>query len=143
MKDDRITKHLDALKRMGRKTCDICGNKVPFWFVICPKCNQGFQSSKQPTTTIIKLGKIIKVIARIHQAKDDFRLFHEVMLYFSVDNGISWKQSAMKPAKDAYIVEIAGIPNGATILYYIEAKDIAGKILVEDNNGKHFTFNVE
>ncbi|MHA1681589.1 MAG: hypothetical protein ACTSUE_11315 [Promethearchaeota archaeon] len=130
------------LTRLGRRTCKNCGNKTPFWYVTCPKCNEPLDANNS-CTTFSKKGKIIRIVTRINQHIETFRLFNKVILYYSTDNAISWKEVQMKPKKELYFAELMDIPQGANITYYIEANDISGKKVIEDNGGNFFTYNLE
>lgn len=136
-----MDKRID-LTTQGKKHCPSCGQDMPFWYVTCPKCHASLDkrenSSIKPPSR-----KIIRIVSKITPPEDKFTLFHDVKLYYSVDNAISWKSVDMDPQGEKYVAEIPEMPPSARIVYFIEAADITGKTLVEDNGGEFFTYQVE
>ncbi|MHA1793256.1 MAG: hypothetical protein ACTSVI_11470 [Promethearchaeota archaeon] len=131
------------IARFGKKICPTCGKRLPFWYVKCPRCQTDLvESVSQEKGIVYKslFNKQVRVVSKIQGANDDISLFKEVLLYYSLDGAISWRQVKMRPEQDKYIADIPEIPKGARIVFYIEATDISGKKIVEDNEGKYFHF---
>ncbi|MFW9988508.1 MAG: hypothetical protein ACFFC3_07620, partial [Candidatus Odinarchaeota archaeon] len=65
-----------------------------------------------------------------------------VNLIFSADQGKSWYQMVMEAKLDYYIAEIAEVPVGSVIIYYIEVYLEDGEKVIENNEGNYFFYKV-
>ncbi|TFF93357.1 MAG: hypothetical protein EU543_03835, partial [Promethearchaeota archaeon] len=109
--------------RYFTKKCSNCGYEYPNWFVSCPKCGTSWDESLSPKEASIK--KNVKILARI--TEEDFeKPIDKVNLIFSGDFGKSWYKIMMDFESDYYMAQIAEVPKGANIIYYIEVELIDG-----------------
>jgi len=140
----------DKKKKLGikttryyTKTCTSCNYEYPNWFTNCPKCSAAWDSERVD----LKVGKkeavrkTIKIVVKI--TEEDFEdAFDLVQLIFSADQGISWYSLRMENQLDYFIAEIADVPFGTVIIYYIEVLSAHGEIIVENNDGNYFRYKV-
>jgi len=129
--------------RYFTKNCSKCGFEYPNWFTNCPKCGSAWDElaakAISPSTEAQK--KKIKIVVKI--TEEDFnKAILNVNLIFSVDQGKSWYQMLMNSKTDYYIAEIAEIPAGSVIVYYIEVYLENGEIVIENNDDKYFYYKV-
>jgi hypothetical protein len=129
--------------RYFTKTCLNCNYEYPNWFTNCPKCNLAWDESKKEEgeSTLTSLKKTIKIIVKI--TKEDFdEALERVQLNFSADQGNSWYQMEMLSKTDYFIAELADVPTGSTIIYFVEVRLKNGEIIVENNNGNYYYYIV-
>ncbi|MBY8984012.1 MAG: hypothetical protein KGD65_02990 [Candidatus Lokiarchaeota archaeon] len=129
--------------RYFTKNCAKCGFEYPNWFTNCPKCGTAWDELEAkaftPSTETHK--KTIKIVVKI--TEEDFnRAILKVNLIFSADQGKSWYQMLMDSKTDFYLAEIAEIPAGAIIIYYIEVHLEDGEKIIENNDNKYFYYKV-
>ena len=129
--------------RYFTKNCSKCGFEYPNWFTNCPKCGSAWDELEakafSPSTETQK--KTIKIVVKI--TEEDFnRAILSVNLIFSADQGKSWYQILMDSKTDYFIAEIAEIPAGSVIIYYIEVHLENGEKIIENNNSKYFYYKV-
>ncbi|MHA1985843.1 MAG: hypothetical protein ACW98D_04295 [Promethearchaeota archaeon] len=129
--------------RYFTKNCSKCGFEYPNWFTNCPKCGSAWDELEakaiSPSTEAQK--KKIKIVVKI--TEEDFnRAILNVNLIFSVDEGKSWYQMLMNSTTDYYIAEIAEIPAGSVVIYYIEVYLENGETVIENNDNKYFYYKV-
>jgi hypothetical protein len=129
--------------RYFTKTCIKCGFEYPNWFTNCPKCGAAWDEIEsivqrdQPSFN----KKNIKIVVKI--TEEDFNESVErVQLIFSADRGKSWYQMIMDNQVDYYIAQIADVPIGSTIIYFIEVYLRNGEKVIENNEGKYFFYKV-
>lgn len=129
--------------RYFTKNCTKCGFEYPNWFTNCPKCGAAWDEMEA-----IRIGtseeaqkKTIKIVVKI--TEEDFnKAISVVNLIFSADRGKSWYQMEMDIKMDYFISEIAEVPVGSIIIYYIEVYLEDGERIIENNNGKYFYYKV-
>jgi len=125
--------------RYFTKKCSSCGYEYPNWFVSCPKCGASWDESLSLKEASIK--KNVKILARF--TEEDFeKPINKVNLIFSGDFGKSWYKIKMDFESDYYMGQIAEVPKGANIIYYIEVELIDGEKIIENNEGKFFNYQV-
>jgi hypothetical protein len=132
--------------RYFTKTCSNCGEEYPNWFTNCPHCGTAWDESvpeqnntKQVTT--LKKKKTIKIVVKI--TEDDFEEgIVNVQLIFSADKGKSWYRLDMDMKRDYYIAEIAEVPIGSVIIYYMEVFLENGEKIIENNEGQYYFYEV-
>jgi hypothetical protein len=129
--------------RYFTKTCTNCGFEYPNWFTNCPKCNMAWDEAEAKKSE--EYGdlskKTIKIVVKI--TEEDFdKAISKVNLIFSADRGKSWYQMEMDIKMDYYIAEVAEVPIGSVIIYYIEVYLEDGERIIENNNGKYFYYKV-
>jgi len=129
--------------RYFTKTCSQCQFEYPNWFTNCPKCGVAWDFGE--VENIIdkedKTKKNIKIVVKI--TEEDFNeSLQLVQLIFSADQGKSWYQMKMDNKQDYFIAEIADVPTGITIIYYIKVYLDNGDIQIENNEGKYFFYKV-
>ncbi len=140
----------DKKKTLGIKTtryftknCTNCKFKYPNWFTNCPKCGAAWDSTKAVEDVEEKesLKKTIKIVVKI--TEEDFNnTLERVQLIFSADHGKSWYRLRMEHELDYFIAEIADVPMGAIIIYYIEVLLVHGEVVIENNEGNYFHYEV-
>jgi hypothetical protein len=140
----------DKKKTLGIKTtryftknCTNCKFAYPNWFTNCPKCGAAWDSAKAVETVEHKesLKKTIKIVVKI--TEEDFNTTLErVQLIFSADHGKSWYRLRMEHELDYFIAEIADVPMGSIIIYYIEVLLAHGEVVIENNEGNYFHYEV-
>jgi hypothetical protein len=140
----------DKKKQLGIKTaryftknCTNCKFVYPNWFTNCPKCGAAWDSAKAAEAVDHKeiLKKTIKIVVKI--TEEDFNTTLErVQLIFSADHGKSWYRLRMEHELDYFIAEIADVPMGSTIIYYIEVLLAHGEVVIENNEGNYFHYEV-
>jgi len=129
--------------RYFTKTCTKCRDEYPNWFTNCPKCGAAwdeleFQAIKGDEDY---LKKTIKIVVKITEEDFDESL-KEVQLVFSADNGKNWYQMKMDNKLDYFIAEIAEVPVGSLIIYYIVVFLVNGEKVIENNDGQYFLYKV-
>jgi len=129
--------------RYFTKTCLNCNYEYPNWFTNCPKCNLAWDEVKKEEgeSTLTSLKKTIKIIVKITEEDFDEAL-ERVQLNFSADQGNSWYQMEMLSKTDYFIAELADVPTGSTIIYFVEVRLKNGEIIVENNNGNYYYYIV-
>lgn len=126
--------------RYFTKTCSNCNLEYPNWFTNCPKCGVAWDEIEPEETGELKK-KTIKIVVKITEEDFDNKL-EQVKLIFSADHGKSWFQMKMENKLDYFIAEIAEVPIGSLIIYYIEVTLINGEKVVENNEGAYYFYNV-
>ena len=128
--------------RYFTKTCFKCGFEYPNWFTNCPKCGVAWDDKElEATSSKEAQKKMIKIIVKI--TEEDFnKAIHKVNLIFSADQGKSWYQMEMASKTDFYLAEIAEIPVGSVIIYYIEVYLEDGEKIIENNDSKYYYYKV-
>ena len=126
--------------RYFTKTCTKCKFEYPNWFTNCPKCGAAWDEPQDEDLTGTSI-KTIKIVVKITQDDFDEKL-EQVKLIFSADNGKTWYQMKMEDKKDYFIVELADVPNGSVIIYYIEVFLKNGEKVIENNEGKFYYYTV-
>ena len=140
----------DKKKTLGIKTsryftknCTTCKFAYPNWFTNCPKCGAAWDSTKAVETVEEKgsLKKTIKIVVKI--TEEDFNnTLERVQLIFSADHGKSWYRLRMEHELDYFIAEIADVPMGSIIIYYIEVLLAHREVVSEINEGNYFHYEV-
>ncbi|MFW9937656.1 MAG: hypothetical protein ACFFD5_08400 [Candidatus Thorarchaeota archaeon] len=129
--------------RYFTKKCVKCNFEYPNWFTNCPKCGAAWDDTEsivqKDQETFLK--KTIKIVVKITEEDFDESL-ERVQLIFSADHGKSWYQMRMDNQVDYFIAEIAEVPLGSTIIYYIEVRLENGEKVIENNEGKYFFYKV-
>jgi len=129
--------------RYFTKNCTNCMFEYPNWFTNCPKCGAPWDASKA-AEAITQKGipkKTIKIVVKI--TEDDFNnTLERVQLIFSADRGKSWYRLQMEHELDYFIAEIVDVPMGSIIIYYIEVLLAHGEIVIENNDGNYFYYEV-
>jgi len=129
--------------RYFTKNCSKCGFEYPNWFTNCPKCGSAWDELEakafSPSTEAQK--KTIKIVVKITEEVFNSAIL-SVNLIFSADQGKSWYQMLMDLKTDYYIAEIAEIPAGSVIIYYIEVHLENGEKIIENNDNKYFYYKV-
>jgi RNA polymerase subunit RPABC4/transcription elongation factor Spt4 len=126
--------------RYFTKTCMKCKFEYPNWFTNCPKCGAAWDEPRDEDLSAPSV-KTIKIVVKITQDDFDEKL-EQVKLIFSADNGKSWYQMKMEDKTDYFIVELADVPNGSVIIYYIEVLLKNGEKIIENNEGKFYYYTV-
>jgi len=127
--------------RYFTKNCSKCSFEYPNWFTNCPKCGAAWDDSEVIPTRKEAYKKTIKIVVKI--TEEDFnKSISYVNLIFSADQGKSWYQMVMEAKLDYYIAEIAEVPVGSVIIYYIEVYLEDGEKVIENNEGKYFFYKV-
>ena len=127
--------------RYFTKDCSKCGFEYPNWFTNCPKCGAAWDDNEVITTPKEAHKKTIKIVVKI--TEEDFnKAISYVNLIFSADQGTTWYQMEMEAKLDYYIAEIAEVPIGSVIIYYIEVYLEDGEKVIENNEGKYFFYKV-
>ncbi|MHA2035624.1 MAG: hypothetical protein ACW972_11355 [Promethearchaeota archaeon] len=129
--------------RYFTKNCSKCGFEYPNWFTNCPKCGTAWDELKAkaftPSTKTHR--KTIKIVVKITEEDFDKAIIN-VNLIFSADQGKSWYQMVMEPKIEYYLAEIAEVPAGSVIIYYIEVYLENGEKIIENNDNKYFYYKV-
>lgn len=144
-KDKKKPKLAIKTARYFTKTCS-CGFEYPNWFVSCPKCgtpwdNVEAQKAKAAPEEEPSKTKTIKIVVKITEEDFDEDI-QNVQLIFSADQGKMWYQMKMDVKMDYFIAEIAEVPIGSVIVYYIEVYLVNADKVVENNEGKYFFYQV-
>ena len=129
--------------RYFTKNCTNCMFEYPNWFTNCPKCGTAWDATKAEEASGQKgiLKKTIKIVVKI--TEDDFNnTLERVLLIFSADRGKSWYRLQMEHELDYFIAEIAEVPMGSIIIYYIEVLLAHGEVIIENNEGNYFHYEV-
>ena len=129
--------------RYFTKNCSKCNFEYPNWFTNCPKCGTSWDEveAKKSSKTTETHTKKIKIVAKI--TEEDFnKIVLKVHLIFSANQGKSWYQMQMDSKMDYYIAEIAEIPAGSVIIYYIEVYLENGEKIIENNENKYYYYKV-
>ncbi len=129
--------------RYFTKTCSKCKFEYPNWFTNCPRCGAAWDE-EEAHADIIRgdiLKKTIKIVVKI--TEEDFdESIEDVKLIFSADQGNNWYQMSMENKKDYFIAEIAEVPIGSTVIYYIEVLLQNEETIIENNEGNYFYYKV-
>ncbi|MFX1442530.1 MAG: hypothetical protein ACFFHV_03875 [Promethearchaeota archaeon] len=127
--------------RYYTKQCDNCSSEYPNWFTNCPNCGAAWDEAKEIQDAGENIKKTIKIVVKI--TEEDFtEAINIVKLIFSANQGQNWYQIKMDMKMDYYIAEIAEVPLGSVIMYYIEVSLENGETFTENNNGKYFYYKV-
>ena len=127
--------------RYYTKQCDNCNSEYPNWFTNCPNCGTAWDEAKEIQYATGNLKKNIKIVVKI--TEEDFtEAINIVKLIFSANQGQSWYQIKMDMKMDYFIAEIAEIPIGSGIMYYIEVNLENGETFIENNDGQYFFYKV-
>ncbi|MFX1452684.1 MAG: hypothetical protein ACFFCM_17735 [Promethearchaeota archaeon] len=127
--------------RYYTKQCDNCSSEYPNWFTNCPNCGTAWDEAKEIQDASEHLKKTIKIVVKI--TEEDFNeAIKIVKLIFSANQGQSWYQVKMDMKMDYFIAEIAEVPIGSVIMYYIEVSLENGETFIENNSGKYFYYKV-
>ena len=128
--------------RYFTKNCSKCDYEYPNWFTNCPKCGAAWDDAEiKKVAPKEAQKKKIKIVVKI--TEEDFnKSISNVNLIFSADQGKSWYQMEMSPKTDYYLVEIAEIPIGSVIIYYIEVYLEDGEKIIENNDNNYFYYKV-
>ncbi|MFX0000477.1 MAG: hypothetical protein ACFE9Q_08280 [Candidatus Hodarchaeota archaeon] len=127
--------------RYFTKSCSKCDFEYPNWFTNCPKCGAAWDDTDIIATQKEALKKTIKIVVKITEETFNKALVL-VNLIFSADQGKSWYQMEMNAKMDYYIAEIAEVPIGSTIIYYVEVCLEDGERIIENNDNKYFFYKV-
>lgn len=127
--------------RYYTKNCTKCSFEYPNWFTNCPKCGASWDDTEIISGKIEVNKKTIKIVVKITEETFNKTIF-SVNLIFSADQGKSWYQMEMDAKMDYYIAEIAEIPIGSVIIYYVEVCLEDGERIIENNDGKYFFYKV-
>lgn len=127
--------------RYFTKTCSNCRLEYPNWFTNCPKCGVAWDEAEEIEESGELKKKTIKIVVKITEEDFDNKL-EQVKLIFSADHGKSWYQMKMEKQLDYFIAEIAEVPIGSLIIYYIEVNLVYGEKVIENNDGKYYLYNV-
>ncbi|MFW9970420.1 MAG: hypothetical protein ACFFDF_09485 [Candidatus Odinarchaeota archaeon] len=127
--------------RYFTKQCSKCNFEYPNWFTNCPKCGTSWDNTELVVGPKEALKKTIKIVVKITEETFNKSIFSAILI-FSGDQGKSWYQMEMEPKMDYYIAEIAEVPIGSVIIYYVEVHLEDGEKIVENNNGKYFFYKV-
>ncbi len=135
-------------KKLGIKTtryftkkCTKCSFEYPNWFTNCPKCGSSWDNTGVISAPKDSHKKTIKIVVKITEETFNKGIF-TVNLIFSADQGKSWYQMVMDSKMDYYIAEIAEVPIGSVIIYYVEVYLEDGEKIIENNDGKYFFYKV-
>ncbi|KKM78426.1 hypothetical protein LCGC14_1360090 [marine sediment metagenome] len=128
--------------RYFTKSCSHCGFEYPNWFTNCPKCGVAWDDAEiKKYTSKESQKKTIKIVVKI--TEEDFeKTILKVNLIFSADQGKSWYQMEMDAKIDYFLAEIAEIPMGSVIIYYIEVYLEDGERIIENNENNYFYYKV-
>ncbi len=127
--------------RYFTKNCSKCGSEYPNWFTNCPNCGAAWDDSVNDLEMTNGLKKTIKIVVKI--TEEDFNeSISNVKLIFSADHGNSWFQMNMDAKTDFFLAEIADVPVGSLIIYYINVNLANGENYIENNDGKYFYYKV-
>lgn len=127
--------------RYYTKQCDNCSAEYPNWFTNCPNCGTPWDEAKEMQVAGENLKKNIKIVVKI--TEEDFNEEIDIVkLVFSADQGGNWYQIKMDVKMDYFIAEIAEVPIGSVIIYYIEVSLENGETFIENNSGKYFYYKV-
>lgn len=129
--------------RYFTKTCSKCRFEYPNWFTNCPKCGVAWDEEAFELETakgeIPK--KTIKIVVKI--TEEDFdESIDNVKLIFSVDQGRDWYQMDMDNKEEYFIAEIADVPIGSIVIYYIEVLLQNNEKIIENNEGTYYHYKV-
>jgi hypothetical protein len=127
--------------RYYTKRCDNCSSEYPNWFTNCPNCGKAWDEAKEIQDARKNLKKNIKIVVKITEG-DFTEAINIVKLIFSANQGQNWYQIKMEMKMDYYIAEIAEVPIGSVIMYYIEVILENGETFIENNDGKYFFYRV-
>ncbi|MFW9826260.1 MAG: hypothetical protein ACFFEY_01420 [Candidatus Thorarchaeota archaeon] len=135
-------------KKLGIKTsryftkkCTKCSLEYPNWFTNCPKCGTSWDDTSIVSAPAESLKKTIKIVVKITEETFNKSIL-SVKLIFSADQGQSWYQMEMDSKVDYFIAEIAEVPLGSVIIYYVEVFLEDGEKIIENNDGKYFFYKV-
>lgn len=127
------------------KDCVKCGFEYPNWFTNCPKCGASWDEAEAKRIAVVKpeepTKKNIKIVVKITEETFNTAI-ERVQLIFSADKGINWYQMGMDSKMDYFIAEIAEVPFGSVIIYYVEVYLANGEKVLENNSGNYFYYKV-
>ena len=127
--------------RYYTKICDNCTSEYPNWFTNCPNCGTAWDEAKEIQDAGVNVTKNIKIVVKI--TEEDFNeAINIVKLIFSANQGENWYQIKMDGKMDYFIAEIAEVPVGSVIMYYIEVRLENGENFIENNDGNYFYYKV-
>lgn len=132
--------------RYFTKTCSNCQKEYPNWFTNCPHCGTAWDADSSPKSSIsqqkaVIRKKTIKIVVKITEEDFDEGIV-KVQLVFSADKGESWYRLDMDMKRDYYIAEIAEVPIGSVIVYYMEVFLENGDKIIENNEGQYYFYEV-
>ena len=127
--------------RYFTKSCTKCSFEYPNWFTNCPKCGAAWDDTIAISAPKEAHKKTIKIVVKITEETFNKSIV-VVNLIFSADQGKSWYQMEMDAKLDYYIAEIAEVPIGSVIIYYVEVNLEDGERVIENNDGKYFFYKV-
>lgn len=142
-KEDKKKKLGIKTSRYFTKSCHNCSNEYPNWFTQCPLCGTAWDDIEAKAGVDVKEfdQKTIKIVVKI--TEEDFNEYIDhLQLIFSGDQGKSWYQMKMEAETDYFIAEMADVPNGSVIIYYIEVFLENGVKHIENNDGNYFYYRV-
>jgi len=144
-KDKKQPKLRVKTSRYFTKTCGGCKYEYPNWFTHCPKCGLAWDEIEKEQAISGAIDdlvqkKNIKIVVKI--TEEDIEGLDYVQLIFSADQGKSWYQMKMDVKMDYFIAEIAEVPIGSVIIYYIEVYLENGEKVIENNSGNYFYYRV-
>ncbi len=129
--------------RYFTKNCTKCGSEYPNWFVACPRCGTAWDAVEtgKNKQALEEFNKNIKIVVKM--TEDNFnQAINKVQLVFSANQGKSWYQMPMNFKTDYFLAEIAEVPIGTVIIYYIEVSLADGETVIENNDNKYFYYKV-
>lgn len=96
---------------------------------------------QMPIANNVSFGQYVSVLVNVTDFESGLR---EVILSYSLDNGITWKNITMQLnfTLGLYEGEIPEQPLGTWVRYEIVAYDNANNVAVEDNAGGYYTYHV-
>jgi len=129
--------------RYFTKTCSKCKFEYPNWFTNCPKCGVAWDEEDTELETIKgeTPKKTIKIVVKI--TEEDFdESIENIKLIFSADQGNNWYQMNMENKEEYFIAEIADVPIGSIVIYYIEVLLVNKEKIIENNEGIYYHYKV-
>lgn len=126
--------------RYFTKTCIKCEFEYPNWFTNCPKCGVAWDEALEEKLVKTSV-KTIKIVVKITQEDFEHNL-EQVLLIFSADKGKSWYKMKMENKNDYFIIELADVPNGSVIIYFIEVFLKNGEKVIDNNDGQFYYYTV-
>jgi len=96
---------------------------------------------QMPIANNVSFRQYVSVLVNVTDFESDLR---EVILSYSIDNGITWKNITMQLnfTLGLYEGEIPEQPLGTWVRYEIVAYDNANNVAIEDNAGNYYTYPV-
>ncbi|MHA1438287.1 MAG: hypothetical protein ACTSPD_11970 [Promethearchaeota archaeon] len=140
-KEKKKPKMAIKTSRYFTKSCSQCQYEYPNWFTNCPRCGLAWDYNKPNENYEQIQKKTIKIVVKI--TEEDFeQAIDHVQLVFSADQGKTWYKMKMDMKMDYFITEIAEVPIGSVIIYYIEVFLENGEKVIENNDGNYFYYKV-